>query len=170
MPKGSFEEQVPCDGSDAVEIDVNNDGRPDIRHVMRQSVRYCTEIDLNFDGRNDVTRFTCPTSDAENRTSRFRFRRAIDVFSFYENGEVVRKELDTTLITESIGWLWCSDGWVSKAERARSSSGRVNVWYFQEGVLTSVAFDKDGDGRPDKWDLYQDGVFVKSGIRSRRRW
>src|SRR5688500_4803020 len=37
--------------------DVNNDTRPDIRHVYEGSTERCTEYDMNFDGHMDVTRF-----------------------------------------------------------------------------------------------------------------
>src|SRR5687767_9122773 len=44
-------------GGEIQALDVNGDGRPDIRTVMRGGRAYCRESDANFDGRVDIVRF-----------------------------------------------------------------------------------------------------------------
>lgn len=85
-----------CEGDSERDVDVNNDGRPDIRHVMDDNKEVCTEIDMNFDGHIDVKRFyTAGSSVIDRDQYDFDFDGTPDQNDFYKNGKLDRKEMDT---------------------------------------------------------------------------
>src|SRR5688500_11728782 len=65
VPRGSrgdesIREQCDPSGHQVVATDVNNDQRPDIRHVLAGGREICTQYDMNFDGQSDITRIFSP--------------------------------------------------------------------------------------------------------------
>src|SRR3954465_12323248 len=82
-----------CKGDRDSMIDSNGDGYANIRHVFDGATETCTELDLNFDGGIDMTRlWKGGVVDQEQHD--FDFDGRLDEQSFYENGKLVRKELD----------------------------------------------------------------------------
>lgn len=161
-PKGSLTEAVACEGKQIERIDVNEDGRADIEHVVRGGRRVCTKADMNFDGKIDVTRFyeNDGVTVAFERYD-FDFDGRVDQLSFYENGVLVRKELDTTFNNSIDTWLWCEDGWVSRSERDRKANGQPDVWEaYDQGLIIEARYDENDDGRPDRWDVFRGGKLV----------
>jgi hypothetical protein len=146
-------------GADLIEVDVNGDGRADIRHVQVDGVRQCSEVDLNFDGHVDVVRFYGPDGRTVVREEHdFDFDGRLDQIAFFEDGRLVRKELDTNFNNRIDTWLWCEDGKVTRAERDRRGNGEVDTWeFFEGGLLAQVAYDLNNDGKPEKWEVYRQG-------------
>lgn len=151
------------EGANVQAVDVNNDGTPDIRHVLANGQRRCTEIDMNFDGRVDVVRFF----EADGRTilreeHDFDFDGRFDQIAIYENGQLTHKELDTNFNDRIDTWLWCQEGRVTRAERDRRNSGRVDTWeVYDRGVLTEARYDDDNDGEPEKFEIFREGRLVE---------
>ncbi len=152
-------EQCVADGVQTEAVDVNNDGRPDIRHAIANGVRRCTEIDMNFDGRTDVTRFYGPDGQTPVREEHdFDFDGRMDQIAYFENGALVRKELDTNFNRRIDTWMWCASGLVARAERDRTNDGDVDTWEeYEDGVLAQASYDDDNDGTPEKWEVFTAG-------------
>ena len=120
LPDGSMGEGTACEGNRVTATDVNEDGRADIEHVQRGGRPYCTRADMNFDGKFDVERFyEADGVKIAHERHDFDFDGRLDQLSFFEEGELVRKELDTNFDNTIDTWLWCEGGWVAKAERDR---------------------------------------------------
>jgi hypothetical protein len=150
-------------GANVDAVDVNNDGTPDIRHVLDNGRRRCTEIDMNFDGRVDVVRFFEADGQTLLREEHdFDFDGRFDQIAVYEAGQLTHKELDTNFNDRIDTWLWCQDGRVSRAERDRTNSGRVDTWeVYERGILTEARYDDDNDGEPEKFEVFRDGRLVE---------
>lgn len=153
--RGSTDAHERCDNDDArvAQVDVNGDGRPDIRRVMDEDSgrERCREVDLNFDGRIDVVR----VFDDQGRVLRedldFDFDGRIDEIAFYRAGNIVRKELDTNFDNAIDMWIYCANGVPTRAERDRTSDGRPDTWEtYQSGRLMRIRYDTDLDGRADR--------------------
>jgi hypothetical protein len=136
---------------DIVAVDVNGDGRPDIRTVMRGGRPYCRETDANFDGRVDIIRFF----DDQGRPTRveddYDFDGRIDVVATYENGVIVSDMLDTNFDGRTDTWRDYENGHVSEMRRDTNSDGRVDTWerFDERGRLIYTGLDTNGDGEPD---------------------
>mgnify|MGYP002176838025 CR=1 FL=1 len=158
--RGDVSVREACVGrGEELATDVNNDGVPDIRHVMSNGTRICTEIDMNFDGRTDVTRFY----DADGQTPireehDFDFDGRMDQIAYFEAGDLSRKELDTNFNSRIDTWMWCEEGRVSRAERDRTNDGDVDTWeVYERGYLTEARYDDNNDGQPEKWEVFRNG-------------
>jgi hypothetical protein len=162
VPHGSQAAAAECKGNQITATDVNGDGRIDIEHIGRNGRRFCTKADMNLDGKVDVERYYegDGVRVAQERHD-FDFDGRLDQLSFYEDGQLVRKELDTNFDNKIDTWLWCGDGWVVRAERDRQRDGKVDVWeVYQDGLITEAQYDDDNDGRVEKWDSFQGGKLV----------
>jgi len=162
VPRGSMAKAIPCEGSQVIATDVNEDGRVDIEHVERNGRRFCTKADMNFDGKVDVERFY-EGDGVQVATERhdFDFDGRLDQLSFFQAGQLVRKELDTNFDNTIDTWLWCEGGWVVRAERDRQRDGNVDVWeVYEQGFMTEAKYDDDNNGRVEKWDSFRGGKLV----------
>ncbi|MFW5876095.1 MAG: hypothetical protein ACOCXM_05115 [Myxococcota bacterium] len=164
VPEGSrgdesVRQECVTEGAEVEATDVNNDDDPDIRHVLTDGRRKCSEIDLNYDGLADITRFYGPDGETPIREEHdFDFDGKLDQIAFFDNGELVRKELDTNFDNRIDTWMWCDGGQVEKAERDRRNTGDVDTWeVYEDGVLSQAAYDENNDGEPEKWELFEDG-------------
>ncbi|MFW6051893.1 MAG: hypothetical protein ACODAU_12005 [Myxococcota bacterium] len=156
---GSAREQCVASGGEVQSTDVNNDGAPDIHHVVVDGRRKCTEIDLNYDGRTDIVRFYDGDGETPVREEHdFDFDGKLDQIAFFEAGDLVRKELDTNFDSRIDTWLWCEGGRVKRAERDRRNTGEADTWeVYEKGVLTQAAYDENNDGQPEKWEMFDAG-------------
>ncbi|MEM7448705.1 MAG: hypothetical protein AAF355_10730 [Myxococcota bacterium] len=157
-------ESKSCEGGRLQSVDVNNDGVDDIRHrVADDGRRRCTEFDMNYDGTFDITRFYDLDGVTVLREQHdFDFDGRLDQLSFYQDGQLARKELDTNFDSVIDTWLWCSSGRVSRAERDRDYNGRPDVWeQYQEGIISEVRYDNDNDGKPERWEIFSGGRLVE---------
>ncbi len=148
-----------CKG-DGHTVDVNNDGKPDIRHVLAKGKRACTEIDMNFDAQIDVYRFYADDGKGVRFEQHdYDFDGRLDQQAFYVNGVMERKELDTNFDGLVDTWMWCKGPLVDRAERARRKPGRVDTWEaYADGQLAEIKYDENNDGKPEKWELFKDGA------------
>lgn len=138
-------------GGDIRDVDVNGDGRPDVRTVQRDGRLFCRETDANFDGRVDITRFF----DEQGRPLRveddYDFDGRLDLVSSYREGELVSDVLDTNFDGRTDTWRDYRGGRVHELRRDANADGRVDFWetYNEQGTLIRTAVDADGDGEPD---------------------
>jgi hypothetical protein len=151
-------QQCNPEGRRVREVDVNNDGEPDIRHVYEGDREVCIQFDMNFDGLVDVTRFFGPDGSIVQEEHDFDFDGRIDQISYFEGGRLVRKELDTNFNNRIDTWVWCDGALVERQERDRHHTGRVDTWeFFERGVLREARYDDNNDGQPERWELFQAG-------------
>lgn len=158
--------QKDCSGGSIQQVDVNNDGRPDITHHVSGGKRTCSQVDLNFDGKLDLTRFYA--DDGQSSTFEqhdFDFDGRLDQQAFFKSGKIERRELDSNFDGLIDTWLWCNGPLIAKAERARRKPGRVDTWEtYQNGVLAEVHYDENNDGKVEKWDIYKNGALFETRI------
>jgi hypothetical protein len=157
---------MDCKGGSEQNVDVNNDGKPDITHRMSGSKRLCSVMDLNFDGRTDLLRFYADDGVAMKVEQHdYDFDGHIDDQVFYKAGAVSHKELDTNFDGLIDTWMWCKGALVDKAERARRKPGHVDTWeVYADGQLSEIQYDENGDGRVEKWELFHDGALTEVRI------
>jgi hypothetical protein len=154
---------MDCKGGSEQNVDVNNDGKPDITHRVSGDKRLCSVMDLNFDGRTDLLRFYADDGVAlKVEQHDYDFDGQIDDQVFFKGGAVTHKELDTNFDGLIDTWMWCKGPLVDKAERARRRPGRVDTWeVYAQGQLAEIQYDENGDGRVEKWELFSDGELTE---------
>jgi hypothetical protein len=152
-----------CEGGDPQNVDVNNDGKPDITHRVRSGKRICSVMDLNFDGRTDLLRFYEDNGQSPALEQHdYDFDGHVDDQAFFKAGKVVRKELDTNFDGLIDTWLWCQGPQIERAERARRKPGRVDTWEgYAQGLLSEIQYDENSDGQVEKWEVFQDGSLTE---------
>lgn len=152
-----------CKGGDAQNVDVNNDGKPDITHRVDGKKRLCSVMDLNFDGRTDLLRFYEKDGNTVALEQHdYDFDGRIDDQIFSKGGKVTHKELDTNFDGLIDTWMWCKGPLVEKAERARRKPGRVDTWEsYNNGLLAEIQYDENADGKVEKWERFEDGSLVE---------
>jgi hypothetical protein len=157
-------ERRKCEGSSEQVVDVNNDKRPDIRHVLKDSRRVCSEIDMNFDGMTDVIRFyEKDGSTIAFEQHDFDFDGRVDEQSLLTAGAIQRRELDTNFDGLIDTWMWCKGPYVERAERARRKAGRVDTWEtYNSGLMAEIKYDENNDGKPEKWEVFQSGALSET--------
>jgi len=139
-----------CDtnGKNVVTFDLNHDNKPDVWRLYKTEdeggtkVEYltCKQVDFDHDGRKDWV-------VAYNRKGNILFEKAdFD----YDGKWDVSKIYDT------------KTGVVAEVERDTDFDGKFDVKevYDSAGQLTSVRRDRNGDGQPDLWEQYKDGVLI----------
>jgi hypothetical protein len=157
-----------CSGGNPQNVDVNNDGKPDITHRVAGDQRLCSVMDLNFDGRTDLLRFYEDNGRAVALEQHdYDFDGHVDDQAFYKSGKVVRKELDTNFDGLIDTWLWCKGAQIERAERARRKPGRVDTWEgYTYGLLAEIQYDENSDGKVEKWEIFQDGSLIEVKVDS----
>ncbi|MEZ4255937.1 MAG: hypothetical protein R3A78_09535 [Polyangiales bacterium] len=156
-------------GSNVQQVDVNGDGKPDVRHAMNGGKRLCSSYDMNFDGKVDVRRlYEADGTTPKQEEHDFDFDGKVDQMSFYSNGNLVRKELDTNFDNQVDTWIWCTDGLIAKSERARARKG-TDLWEkYDQGLLTEMAYDDNHDGKAEKWEHFDKGRLVDTAYDSNK--
>ena len=132
-------------------VDVNNDGKPDIRRVYDGQREICRISDLNHDGKPDMFEYYDTTGQLRRREADYDDNGIVNAIEFYENGKLVRAELDTTNQGRIDTWdtFDPASGKRTKRERDTTGDGRVDQWWTYEGDRTTIAMDKNGDGKPE---------------------
>lgn len=118
------------------EIDLNGDGKIDMRRYYESEVISKEDFDLDYDGTIDLINMY--SQGFLNKQSYFlRSKKRPDVFKYYEvigkrkkkRVRLVRKERDTNL------------------------DGKVDYWeYWENGQLDRIGRDTDWDGNVDVWE------------------
>ncbi|MDH5671153.1 MAG: hypothetical protein OEZ06_03330 [Myxococcales bacterium] len=148
-----------CEDGDSEELlDASGDGYANVRHVVENGRRRCTEIDLNLDKRVDVTRKLDESGNIVFEQHDFDFDGRLDQQVFFEGGRIARREIDTNFDRMVDTWVWCEGSLVAKLERDRRHTGRVDTWEeYQSGLLASARYDDNNDGKPERWETYRAG-------------
>jgi hypothetical protein len=139
-----------CDtaGKNVVTYDLNHDNRPDVWRLYKTEdeggtkieFMTCKQVDFDHDGRKDWV-------VAYNRKGTPLFEKA----DFDYDG---KWDMSAVFDTKT--------GLVAEVERDTDFDGKFDVKeiYDTAGQLTSVRRDRNGDGQPDQWEQYRDGVLI----------
>ena len=132
-------------------VDVNNDGKPDIRRVYAGTQEVCRISDLNRDGKPDMFEYYDTNGQLRRREADYDDNGIVNAIEIYENGKLVRAELDTTNQGKIDTWdtFDPATGKRVKRERDATGDGRVDQWWTYNGDQVTIAMDKNGDGLPD---------------------
>lgn len=132
-------------------VDVNGDGKPDIRRVYDGAQEVCRISDLNRDGKPDLFEYYDKTGQLRRREADYDDNGIVNAIELYENGKLVRAELDTTNQGRIDTWdtFDPATGKRIKRERDATGDGRVDQWWTYNGDQPTIAIDKNGDGLPD---------------------
>jgi hypothetical protein len=156
LPEGSRSQTIEheaCNesGHKVETVDVNNDGKPDIRRVFDGTREVCRISDLNRDGKPDMFEYYDKTGQLRRREADYDDNGIVNAIEIYENGKLVRAELDTTNQGRIDTWdtFDPGSGRRTKRERDATGDGRVDQWWVFEGDKVTIAMDKNGDGLPD---------------------
>lgn len=156
LPDGVRSEEIAheaCDesGRKVETVDVNNDGKPDIKRVYDGGREVCRISDLNHDGKPDMFEYYDKTGVLRRREADYDDNGIVNSIEIYENDKLVRAELDTTNQGKIDTWdtFDPSTGKRTKRERDSNGDGRVDQWWTYDGDKLSIAMDRNGDGLPD---------------------
>jgi hypothetical protein len=147
-------EHEACDeGGNKVEmLDVNNDGKPDIKKVSKGGREVCRITDLNRDGKPDMFEYFDQTGQLRRRESDYDDNGVVNSIEHFENGKLVRRELDTTNQGRIDTWDFFdpTTGARTKRERDANGDGKIDQWWtYEAGGQVTIAMDRNGDGQPD---------------------
>lgn len=146
-------EHETCDesGHRVEAIDVNNDGKPDIKKMYDGSTEVCRITDLNRDGHPDLFEYFDKSGQLRRREFDFDDNGVVNQIDTFEGGKLVRRETDTTNQGRIDTWdtFDPSSGKLVKRERDTTSDGRIDQWWTYEGDHVTIAMDRNGDGLPD---------------------
>lgn len=146
-------EHESCDesGHKTETVDVDNDGRPDIRRVYDGAQEVCRISDLNRDGKPDLYEYYDKAGQLRRREADYDDNGLVNAIELYEGGKLVRAELDTTNQGRIDTWdtFDPSTGKRTKRERDTTGDGRVDQWWAYNGDQVTIAMDKNGDGLPE---------------------
>jgi len=117
-----------------IDVDTNRDGVIDTRTYMRGTVAYRTEVDGNADGRIDRWEYLADG--------------ALHSVGSSSGDDGVE---DTWAAVEAVGGE-------RRVDRALLRDRRAARREFYRGeVLVRAEEDSNGDGHPDKWEVFEDG-------------
>jgi hypothetical protein len=157
----------PCDVSsaDAVALDANGDGRPDLTTVSVGGALRCRAVDLNFDGTVDVWVYWDSTGKVRRRETDFDRDGRIDEITLFRAGELLERHRATTLRGELDTWHYFTQGRLTKTLRDSDGDSMIDQWWEYPNPdaqqCPRVHSDADHDGLPDPGstvDLCPDGV------------
>ena len=139
-----------CDtnGKNVVTYDLNHDNKPDVWRLYKSEdeggtkVEFltCKQVDFDHDGRKDWV-------VAYNRKGNTLYEKA----DFDYDGK-----WDMSAVYDT------KTGAIAEVERDTDFDGKFDVKevYDSADQLTSVRRDRNGDGQPDLWEQYKDGVLL----------
>lgn len=110
------------------EVDVDSNGTIDIvRLYNKQGTPVKEKIDVDLDGN-------------------------FDTISYFDNGELVKKEHLNDEGTEIVETRYYTDGNITRIEKDLNHDKKVDYWeYYEEGTLDRIGRDLNADGRADSW-------------------
>lgn len=146
-------EHEACDDTKnpAETVDTNNDGKPDIKRVMKGGREICRIADLDRDGKPDLFEYYDASGQIRRREADYDDNGVVNMIEYYEGGKLVRRETDTTNQGKLDTWDFFdpSTGKLVKRERDSLGSGRVDQWWTFDASGVTIARDRNGDGLPD---------------------
>ncbi|HEY1697525.1 MAG TPA: hypothetical protein VGG39_35425 [Polyangiaceae bacterium] len=165
LPKGaSGLEHESCDESgNRVEIlDLNNDGKPDIRRVFNKGTgrEICRISDLNHDGQPDLYEYFDANGAVRRRELCFDDTGVVNAIEHFDGGRLTKREYDTGGMHRIDTWDYFDPGLPmdaktgrpvhpSRRERDTKGEGHVDQWWTWNGDKISISRDTTGDGKPD---------------------
>ncbi|MEA2745896.1 MAG: hypothetical protein QOI41_39 [Myxococcales bacterium] len=156
LPEGVRSEVIEheaCDesGNKVEMLDANNDGKPDIKKVSKGGREICRITDLNHDGKPDMWEYYDQTGQLRRREADYDDNGIVNSIEHYENGKLVRRELDTTNQGRLDTWDFFdpTTGARTKRERDATGDGKIDQWWTFDGDKVTIAMDRNGDGLPD---------------------
>jgi hypothetical protein len=167
LPKGARAEGLDheecSESGNRVEVlDTNGDGKQDIRRVFdkRTGHELCRVVDLNHDVKPDLYEYFDDTGTIRRRELCFDDTGVVNAIEYYEGGKLARREYDTTGQHKIDTWDWFDPTTPidpktqrplhpSRRERDTTGDGRIDQWWTWDGDKVTIAFDRNGDGKPD---------------------
>ena len=152
-------ERPTTDGLVVQEVDLNEDGNPDVFNYFkplgddRRLVR--KELDLNLDGRIDVISFFDETGKLEREDMDGDFDGKFNHVYHYQEGRRVMAEWDTDYDGKPNIFVYYENAngkmVASRKERDTTGDGLIDYWerYDAEGNVVKIGKDIDGDGKID---------------------
>ncbi|MFO0591506.1 MAG: hypothetical protein U0441_28420 [Polyangiaceae bacterium] len=166
----SFHHDDCSPGGDSKTVDVNNDGRPDIVHVMKDGREACRIVDLNFDGAVDVYIYYDEKGQERRREADFDRDGRPDQISILKDGQLVENQRETNFDDKIDTWDYYQNGVLVRRERDSDGDAIIDQWWqFYDPARPKcaiVAVDHNADGKPDadqQVDLCNDGK-VQTGV------
>ena len=156
-----IETELPDEGLTLQEIDLDEDGKPDIKNYYRERsdaprLLVRKEMDLNRDQKTDVISLFDSEGNLEREELDADYDGKFDWIDHYQKGERVMSEYDTDADGKPNVFKYYikgSDGLVhlDRKERDEDGDGQIDVWekFSPAGEVTRTARDTDGDGRMD---------------------
>jgi len=146
-------EDCPESGNRVDVLDSNGDGKADIRRVFDKTSgrEVCHSADLNHDGKAELFEYYDASGQIRRREFVYDDSGVVASVEVYENGKLVRRELDTSgqHRIDTVDTYDPATGKRTKRERDSNGDGRIDQWWTFEAERTEIAMDKNGDGQPD---------------------
>ncbi len=131
-----------------VELDTNGDKKTDVFNIFKKiknakgekaEQMFLKKMDLIRDEKIDVYRFYDEKGSISKEELDLDFDGKIDEADYYQNGIVVRKEID------------------------HHFDEKTDIWKFydEKGILVKLEEDQDGDGNVDYWEFYNQAVITR---------
>lgn len=109
-------------------------------------------IDVNFDGRVDMAREFDELGELKLERSDVNLDGTIDVVSYYDNGELAKKELLNGGDKIEATRFYNESGQLLRVEKDTNNDGKTDYWeYYEQGVLDRIGRDYNADGAADGW-------------------
>jgi hypothetical protein len=147
-------EECNISAEDALQVDADNDGRPDIIRVVQAGREICRAVDINRDGLIDAYVYYDERGQERRREYGFDRDDRPDEIVLYEGGQLARKLSETNNDRKIDTWDYFQAGRLVKEERDSSGDGYVDQWWTfpdpSKPNCAVVVSDVNGDGRPDE--------------------
>lgn len=134
-------------------VDVNNDGKADIVHVMSGAKEVCRAVDLNFDGSPDAYIYYDEAGKERRRESDFDRDGRPDEIAIFDGGVPKEKRRETNSDGKLDTWDYYQGDRLVKRERDSNGDGTVDQWWDfnrpDDPRCAVVASDANADGAPD---------------------
>jgi hypothetical protein len=163
--RDAIKEKILPDGLVLEEVDLNNDGRPEMFNHYRTRadaprLLVRKDADLNSDGRVDVRSWYDEAGLLELEEFDGDFDGQIDLWDHYQdtNGDGISERVSSEVDTDYDGapniFTYYRDGQPVRKERDTNGDGKIDQWekFDSEGNVVKSGRDTDYDGSVDERD------------------
>ncbi|MCH2109311.1 MAG: hypothetical protein MK135_08275 [Polyangiaceae bacterium] len=143
-------ENCSIESEEAIALDANADGRPEVVRVMDGDRELCRVVDLNLDGKVDRTTFFDDLGKVRRVESDFDRDGRIDEVALFKSGIIQSRFRATTMDGNFDTWECYERGVLKETERDENGDGAIDQWWEHpvQGCPI-IHVDADRDGRPD---------------------